>query len=215
MRAASPPPTPDRSSRRVKLSPCPNVAVNSMRGRSGAAASGCTASVAAIRRPVSPPHANGNMVCARACSQSSGCIVAACAGMGFSPGQLAIAVPHSRVSVASPRHQVNVPMSRPKSGAQSMSVNLSRSTAKRMGAPVATSSCPCVGGAAGFSACAIESAATSCGAALACDCGAWVLNKRARPCLYIVLAVHLARYFRVQLLAPKWIFLHFSVAACG
>ena len=41
-------PTPERSSTRAKLSPCPSVAVSSICGRSGVWASGRTASVAAI-----------------------------------------------------------------------------------------------------------------------------------------------------------------------
>ena len=48
-------PTPARSSTAAMPSPRPNVARRSMIGRSGLSASASTASVGAIRRPVSPP----------------------------------------------------------------------------------------------------------------------------------------------------------------
>ena len=60
--------TPARSSARTKPSPSPSVAISSTVGRSGVSSRGSTASVGAIRRPVSAPRASGEMASARASS---------------------------------------------------------------------------------------------------------------------------------------------------
>ncbi len=69
--AASLPLTPERCSKRAKLSPRPKDAVSSMRGRSGLSASATTASLAAMRLPLSLPYPIGISICARASSNSA------------------------------------------------------------------------------------------------------------------------------------------------
>ena len=67
-RFASAPPTPARSSAWARPSPCPSEADRSRLGLSGVPVSVCTASVAPMCRPLSPPHASGAIDWARASS---------------------------------------------------------------------------------------------------------------------------------------------------
>jgi hypothetical protein len=80
-------PTPARCSTRANPSPRPSVARRSIIGRSGDCVSGVTASLGAIRRPVSAPKASGAIARARAssyCASESG--VADAPGSGVMAG---------------------------------------------------------------------------------------------------------------------------------
>ena len=121
-------PTPARWRTLARRSPCPIVAASSTTGRSGAWASGATRSPAPMRRPVSAPQASGVIVCARCSSQA---VPASGAGVapviGRMPGASHKVVAHRAVQVASPRHQVRLPIWVPRSGAQSIPAAASRS----------------------------------------------------------------------------------------
>ena len=121
-RAASPPPTPARCNVPASVSPSPSAAVSSICGRSGVSLSGRTSAPAAIRRPVVAPSASGANDCVRASSNAASPITGALAPIsGRKPGDSNHAPAHKAVQVASPRHHVRLPISRPRSGTQSVS----------------------------------------------------------------------------------------------
>ena len=118
--AASRPPTPARSSTWEKLSERPKVAVSSMRGRSGVSASGRTAAVAPMRRPVSAPSASGVIAWADNAESARSPPEGASANTGRMPGDRPHTAARSAVSVPMPRHQRRLPIAWPRSGARSM-----------------------------------------------------------------------------------------------
>ena len=122
IRAASPLPTPARWSIRPKLSPWPSVATNCRVGRSGALASGITAALAPIRRPLSPPSASGMIIWLRNSSRTAPSTrIDGAASTASKLGQNSSATADSPTIVAIPRNHRPLPISSARSGTQSRS----------------------------------------------------------------------------------------------
>ena len=126
--ATSPLLTPARDKARASVSLLPTWALSSICGRSGVWRSGCTASVAPIRRPLSAPSASGVIIWLRTSSYCASAIVRpGSPGMGLKPGDRYSAVAHSPKQVARPRNQVGLPIRWARSGTSSTSSAHSRS----------------------------------------------------------------------------------------
>ena len=125
--------TPERASMLATLSPLPSLANSSIFGRSGACDSGSTSALAAIRPPVREPAPNGAMARSRYCTASAGPTWSAgAAGIGSNGmGAMKATVAHSRLRVATPRHQRHESPSSLRSTIRSRSLKAPAATAER------------------------------------------------------------------------------------